>query len=87
MAKKQLGVIFGSRTCEHEVSIISGVPSWHRAADTRKIRRVCPFISPGRQLVYRREAAGRAHAYTPFDPDAKGLTRVNARPDQRLAVR
>ncbi len=25
MSKTQLGVIFGSRTCEHEVSIISAV--------------------------------------------------------------
>ena len=35
MAKKQLGVIFGSRTCEHEVSIISGV-QLARAADREK---------------------------------------------------
>ena len=35
MAKIQLGVIFGSRSCEHEVSIISGV-QLARAADRGK---------------------------------------------------
>ena len=74
MAKKQLGVIFGSRTCEHEVSIISGV-QLARAADREKYD-VWPIYIAKDGRWYTGEKLLDIHTYTPFDPYAKGLTRV-----------
>ena len=42
MAKIQLGVIFGSRTCEHEVSIISAVQLM-KSVDLEKCLRLINF--------------------------------------------
>ena len=74
MAKKQLGVIFGSRTCEHEVSIISGV-QLARAADREKYD-VWPIYIAKDGRWYTGEKLLDIRAYTPFDPYAKGITRV-----------
>ena len=49
MAKKQLGVIFGSRTCEHEVSIISAVQLMRTAAGIRE--KSCWISIPIRPLI------------------------------------
>ena len=74
MGKMQLGVIFGSRTCEHEVSIISGV-QLARAADREKYD-VWPIYIAKDGRWYTGEKLLDIHTYTPFDPYAKGLTRV-----------
>ena len=74
MAKIQLGVIFGSRSCEHEVSIISGV-QLARAADRGKYD-VWPIYIAKDGRWYTGEKLLDIHTYTPFDPYAKGITRV-----------
>lgn len=74
MAKLQLGVIFGSRSCEHEVSIISGV-QLARAADRNKYD-VWPIYIARDGRWYTGEKLLDIHTYTPFDPFAKGITRV-----------
>ncbi|MBQ9301491.1 MAG: D-alanine--D-alanine ligase [Clostridia bacterium] len=74
MTKIQLGVIFGSRSCEHEVSIISGV-QLARAADRNKYD-VWPIYIDKDGRWYTGESLLDIHTYTPFDPYAKGITRV-----------
>ena len=74
MAKIQLGVIFGSRSCEHEVSIISGV-QLARAADRSKYD-VWPIYIAKDGRWYTGEKLLDIHTYTPFDPYGKGITRV-----------
>ena len=74
MAKIQLGVIFGSRSCEHEVSIISGV-QLARAADRNKYD-VWPIYIAKDGRWYTGEKLLDIHTYTPFDPYGKGITRV-----------
>ena len=74
MAKIQLGVIFGSRSCEHEVSIISGV-QLARAANREKYD-IWPIYIAKDGRWYTGEKLLDIHAYTPFDPYAKGVTRV-----------
>ena len=74
MAKIQLGVIFGSRSCEHEVSIISGV-QLARAADRNKYD-VWPIYIAKDGRWYTGEKLLDIHTYTPFDPYSKGITRV-----------
>ena len=74
MAKIQLGVIFGSRSCEHEVSIISGV-QLARAVDRNKYD-VWPIYIAKDGRWYTGEKLLDIHTYTPFDPYAKGITRV-----------
>ncbi len=74
MAKIQLGVIFGSRSCEHEVSIISGVQLARAAA--RGKYDVWPIYIAKDGRWYTGEKLLDIHTYTPFDPYAKGITRV-----------
>ena len=74
MAKIQLGVIFGSRSCEHEVSIISGV-QLARSADKNKYD-IWPIYIARDGRWYTGEKLLDIHTYTPFDPYAKGITRV-----------
>lgn len=74
MAKIQLGVIFGSRSCEHEVSIISGV-QLARSADRNKYD-VWPIYIAKDGRWYTGEKLLDIHTYTPFDPYGKGITRV-----------
>ena len=74
MAKIQLGVIFGSRSCEHEVSIISGV-QLARAANREKYD-IWPIYIAKDGRWYTGEKLLDIHTYTPFDPYAKGVTRV-----------
>ncbi|MCQ2454209.1 MAG: D-alanine--D-alanine ligase [Clostridia bacterium] len=74
MAKIQLGVIFGSRSCEHEVSVISGV-QLARAADREKYD-VWPIYIARDGRWYTGEKLLDIKTYTNFDPFAKGLRRV-----------
>lgn len=74
MAKLQLGVIFGSRSCEHEVSIISGI-QLARAVNREKYD-VWPIYIARDGRWYTGEKLLDIHTFTPFDPYAKGITRV-----------
>ncbi|MBR2822664.1 MAG: D-alanine--D-alanine ligase [Clostridia bacterium] len=74
MAKKQLGVIFGSRSCEREVSIISAVQMM-RHADPEKYD-VIPVYIDEHGIWYTGEPLKDIRNYTPFKPDQPGLTRV-----------
>lgn len=75
MAKLQLGVFYGSRTCEHDVSIISAVQLM-RAADKEKYDVIPVYISKQGEW-YTGEALMDMSTYTPFNPDRKGIVRVN----------
>ena len=75
MSKIQLGVMFGSRSCEHEVSIISAVQLM-RAAD-RQLYDVIPIYISKRGEWFTGDALFEISAYTPFDENRKGVVRVN----------
>ena len=75
MSKIQLGVMFGSRSCEHEVSIISAVQLM-RAAD-RQLYDVIPIYISKRGEWFTGDALFEISAYTPFDESRKGVVRVN----------
>lgn len=75
MSKIQLGVMFGSRSCEHEVSIISAVQLM-RAAD-RELYDVIPIYISKRGEWFTGDALFEISAYTPFDESRKGVVRVN----------
>ena len=75
MSKIQLGVMFGSRSCEHEVSIISAVQLM-RAAD-RQIYDVIPIYISKKGEWFTGDALFEISAYTPFDESRKGVVRVN----------
>ena len=71
----QLGVIFGSRTCEHEVSIISAVQLM-RSADREKYDVIPIYISQKGEW-FTGEALLDIKTYTPFDPYRKGILPVH----------
>ena len=75
MSKLQSGVFYGSRTCEHDVSIISAVQLM-RAADKEKYDIVPVYISKQGEW-FTGEALLDMSTYTPFDPSKKGVVRVN----------
>ena len=75
MSKIQLGVMFGSRSCEHEVSIISAVQLM-RAAD-RQLYDVIPIYISKKGEWFTGDALFEISAYTPFDESRKGVMRVN----------
>ena len=72
MAKVQLGVIFGSRSCEREVSIISAVQLMNHV-DSEKYD-VIPVYIGENGVWYTGNALRRIETYTPFDPN-KAVTR------------
>ena len=74
MSKKQLGVIFGSRSCEREVSIISAVQMM-RHADTEKYD-VIPVYIDEHGGWYTGESLMDMNSYRPFDPTRKGIKKV-----------
>ena len=74
MSKKQLGVIFGSRSCEREVSIISAVQLM-RHADTEKYD-VIPVYIDEHGGWYTGEKQKDIHSYQPFQPNQAGIVRV-----------
>ena len=74
MAKIQLGVLFGSRSCEREVAIISAVQLMNHV-DTEKYDVIPVYISE--QGVWYTGAPLRdIKNYTPFNPDMKGIDQV-----------
>ena len=74
MAKIQLGVLFGSRSCEREVAIISAVQLMNHV-DTEKYDVIPVYISE-QGVWYTGEALRNIKTYTPFNPDAKGIEQV-----------
>ena len=72
--KKQVGVIFGSRSCEREVSIISAVQLM-RHADTEKYDIIPVYIDESGSW-YTGEALKDIGSFKPFNPDKKGITKV-----------
>jgi len=72
--KKQVGVIFGSRSCEREVSIISAVQLM-RYADTEKYD-VIPVYIDEQGSWYTGESLKDIRNFQPFKPDAKGIRKV-----------
>ena len=72
--KKQVGVIFGSRSCEREVSIISAVQLM-RYADTEKYD-IIPVYIDEQGSWYTGELLKDIRSYQPFKPDAKGIRKV-----------
>lgn len=75
MSKLQLGVFYGSRTCEHDVSIISAVQLM-RAVNRQKYDVIPVYISKQGEW-FTGEALFEMSSYTPFDPMKKGIVRVN----------
>ena len=74
MSKMQLGVIFGSRSCEHDVSIISAVQLM-RSADREKYD-VIPVYIDRKGQWFTGPALLDMKTYTHFDPYMKGITSV-----------
>lgn len=74
MSKLQLGVIFGSRSCEHEVAIISAVQLM-RNIDRNKYD-VIPIYISQQGVWYTGDALLDMKTYTPFDPYHKALRKV-----------
>jgi hypothetical protein len=72
--KKQIGVIFGSRSCEREVSIISAVQLM-RHADPEKYE-VIPVYIDENGTWYTGDKLKDINAYKPFRPDQEGIVRV-----------
>ena len=74
MERLRLGVIFGSRTCEHEVSIISAVQLM-KAID-RQSYDVVPIYISTRGEWFTGDPLLDIATYTPFDEQRKGISRV-----------
>ena len=75
MGKMQLGVIFGSRTCEHEVAIISAVQLMRNV--NREKYDVIPIYISQKGEWFTGDALMDIKTYTPFDPFMKGILPVN----------
>lgn len=74
MSKIQLGVIYGSRTCEHEVAIISAVQLMRNV--NREKYDVYPVYISQKGEWFTGEALLDMKAYTPFDPFRKDILPV-----------
>ena len=72
--KKQIGVVFGSRSCEREVAIISAVQLM-RHADVEKYD-VIPVYIDEHGNWYTGEKLKDIRTYQPFNPSAPGIVRV-----------
>ena len=75
MSKIQLGVIFGSRSCEREVAIISAVQLMNHV-DTEKYDVIPVYISE-QGMWYTGEALRKIETYKNFNPDAKVIEQVS----------
>ena len=75
MSKIQLGVIFGSRSCEREVSIISAVQLMN-AVNTEKYDVIPVYISE-QGIWYTGAPLRKVATYKRFNPDMKGIERVD----------
>ncbi|NLV57208.1 MAG: D-alanine--D-alanine ligase [Clostridiales bacterium] len=74
MSKMQLGVIFGSRTCEHEVSVISALQLM-RAAN-RDTYDVIPIYISKKGEWFTGEPLFEMATFSPFEESRKGIVRV-----------
>ena len=72
--KKQIGVIFGSRSCEREVSIISAVQLMRHAE--REKYDVIPVYIDESGNWYTGEKLTDIASFKPFRPESAGVTRV-----------
>ena len=72
--KKKIGVIFGSRSCEREVSIISAVQLMRYV--NREKYDVIPVYIDECGTWYTGESLMDIHSYKPFNPDAKDIQKV-----------
>ena len=72
--KKQIGVIFGSRSCEREVAIISAVQLM-RHVDREKYDVIPVYIDENGNW-YTGEKLGDIASYKPFRPDQAGVVKV-----------
>ena len=72
--KKTIGVIFGSRSCEREVAIISAVQLM-RHIDTEKYNTVPVYIDETGNW-YTGEKLMDINSYKPFNADQKGIVKV-----------
>ncbi len=75
MGKIQLGVMYGSRSCEHEVSIISALQLMQSVNQDRYD--VIPVYISMQGVWYTGEPLRSMSTYTPFREDQKGLVRVS----------
>ena len=75
MSKTQLGVIFGSRSCEREVAIISAVQLMNNV-NSEKYDVIPVYISE-QGMWYTGEALRKIETYKHFNPDAKGIEQVH----------
>ena len=75
MSKLNIAVIFGSRSCEHDVSIISALQLME-AAKTAGFT-VTPVYISREGLWYTGEALTNIETFREFNPMGKGITRVN----------
>ena len=75
MSKLNIAVIFGSRSCEHDVSIISAL-QLIEAAKTAGFT-VTPVYISREGLWYTGEALTQIETFREFNPMGKGITRVN----------
>ncbi|MGN0773985.1 MAG: D-alanine--D-alanine ligase family protein [Candidatus Ventricola sp.] len=75
MSKLNIAVIFGSRSCEHDVSIISAL-QLIEAAKTAGFT-VTPVYISREGLWYTGEALTSIETFREFNPMGKGITRVN----------
>ena len=75
MGKMQLGVIFGSRTYEHEVAIISAVQLMRNV--NREKYDVIPIYISQKGEWFTGDALMDIKTYTPFDPFMKGILPVH----------
>ena len=81
--KTNLAVIFGSRTCEHDVSIISGLQAAHAADESRY--QVIPVYIGRDGTWYTGQALMDIAFYTHFDPSKVTRVRPEAA-DGKLAL-
>ena len=82
--KKQIGVIFGSRSCEREVAIISAVQLMHHV--DREKYDVVPVYIDERGNWYTGGILTDISSYKPFSPDRSGIRRTEGqlrRPQSR----
>jgi len=75
MSKMNIAVIFGSRSCEHDVSIISAL-QLIEAAKTAGYA-VTPVYISREGLWYTGDALMNIETFREFNPMGKGITRVN----------
>lgn len=74
MSKKQLGVIFGSRSCEREVAIISAVQLMHHV--NREKYDLIPVYIAEDGCWYTGEALEKIETFRGFSPKTAGIRKV-----------